>query len=38
MPSLVATGEATPVEAIERYGEELTLTMGKQNVIEQACP
>jgi multiple sugar transport system substrate-binding protein len=36
--SLVATGEATPVEAIERYGEELTLTMGKQNVIEQACP
>lgn len=36
--SLVATGEATPVEAIERYGQELTLTMGKPNVIEQACP
>lgn len=36
--SLVATGEATPVEAIDRYGEELTLTMGKQNVIEEACP
>ncbi len=36
--SLVATGEATPVEAIERYGQELTLTMGKANVIEKACP
>jgi multiple sugar transport system substrate-binding protein len=35
---LVATGEATPVEAIERYGDELTRTMGKMNVVEQACP
>lgn len=36
--SLVATGEASPVEAIDRYGESLTLAMGKQNVIEEACP
>jgi multiple sugar transport system substrate-binding protein len=35
---LVATGEATPAEAIERYGDELTLAMGKDNVVTQVCP
>jgi len=36
--SLVATGEATPDEAIGRFSEELTRAMGKQNVISEPCP
>ncbi len=35
---LVAAGEAAPADAIQRYGDELTRTMGKDNVIAQACP
>jgi multiple sugar transport system substrate-binding protein len=35
---LVATGQASPVDAITRYGDELTLAMGKPNVIAEACP
>ena len=35
---LVATGEATPEQAITRYGDQLTQTMGKANVVSQACP
>ncbi len=34
---LVATGKATPEEAIARYGDELTRTMGKTNVISEPC-
>jgi len=34
---LVATGKATPAEAIARYGDELTRTMGKANVISEPC-
>ncbi|MCA9860132.1 MAG: extracellular solute-binding protein [Thermomicrobiales bacterium] len=34
---LVAAGQATPIEAIQRYGEELTRTMGEQNVTTEAC-
>lgn len=36
--SLVATGQATPEEAIARYGDELTRTMGKMNVVSEPCP
>ena len=36
--SLVATGEATPAEAVQRYGDELTRAMGKMNVISEPCP
>ena len=32
---LVATGEATPEQAITRYGDQLTQTMGKANVVSQ---
>lgn len=35
---LVATGEASPEEAIARYGDQLTRTMGKANVTSGACP
>lgn len=35
---LVASGEATPEEAIERYSQELTRTMGKMNVVSEPCP
>ncbi len=35
---LVATGAASPVDAITRYGDELTLAMGKPNVIAESCP
>jgi maltose-binding protein MalE len=35
---LVATGQATPEEAVQRYSEELTRTMGKMNVVSEACP
>ena len=34
---LVATGKAAPEEAIARYGDELTRTMGKTNVISEPC-
>lgn len=36
--SLVATGEATPAEAVQRYSDELTRAMGKMNVISETCP
>ncbi len=35
---LVATGEATPEEAIARYGDQLTRTMGQANVVSGECP
>jgi multiple sugar transport system substrate-binding protein len=35
---LVATGEATPDQAVQRYSDELTRTMGKMNVISETCP
>lgn len=35
--SLVATGEASPIEAIDRYASELTRTMGKMNVVAEGC-
>ena len=35
---LVATGQATPEEAIARYGDQLTRAMGKANVVSGACP
>ena len=34
----VATGEATPVEAIDHYASELTRILGEENVVRQACP
>ncbi len=34
---LVATGEATPAEAVQRYSDELTRTMGKMNVVSETC-
>lgn len=34
---LVATGEATPEEAIARYSDQLTRTMGKMNVVRGVC-
>lgn len=36
--SLVAAGQASPADAIGRYANELTLTMGKMNVVSQPCP
>jgi multiple sugar transport system substrate-binding protein len=35
---LVATGETTSNEAVERYAEELTRVLGEGNVVKQACP
>ena len=35
---VVATGEATPDEAMERYSGELTRILGEENVVRQACP
>jgi multiple sugar transport system substrate-binding protein len=34
---LVATGEATPEDAVQRYSDELTRTMGKMNVVSETC-
>jgi multiple sugar transport system substrate-binding protein len=36
--SLVATGQASPKDAIVRYSDELTRTMGKMNVVSDPCP
>jgi len=35
---IVATGDATPEEAVQRYAEELTDALGAENVVSQACP
>lgn len=35
---IVATGEATPDEAVQRYAEELTKSLGPDMVIAQPCP
>ena len=35
---IVATGEATPDEALERYTSELTRVLGEGNVVRQPCP
>jgi multiple sugar transport system substrate-binding protein len=35
---LVATGQATPEDAVQRYSDELTRTMGKMNVVSETCP
>jgi multiple sugar transport system substrate-binding protein len=35
---LVATGAATPDQAVQRYSTQLTQTMGKANVVSQPCP
>lgn len=35
---IVATGEATPDEAVQRYAEELTKVLGAENVVAQPCP
>ncbi len=34
---IVATGEAEPVEAVERYASELTRVLGEDNVVRQTC-
>jgi multiple sugar transport system substrate-binding protein len=34
----VATGEATPEEAIDHYASELTRILGEENVVRQPCP
>jgi multiple sugar transport system substrate-binding protein len=35
---IVATGEATPEEAVQRYAEELTKSLGPDMVVAQPCP
>jgi multiple sugar transport system substrate-binding protein len=35
---LVATGEASPDEAVRRYADELTRTLGENRVISEPCP
>jgi multiple sugar transport system substrate-binding protein len=35
---VVATGEATPDEAMERYTSELARILGEENVVRQTCP
>jgi maltose-binding protein MalE len=35
---IVATGEATPDEAVQRYAEELTNVLGAESVVAQPCP
>jgi ABC-type glycerol-3-phosphate transport system substrate-binding protein len=35
---VVATGEATPDEAMERYTSELARILGEENVVRQICP
>ena len=35
---IVATGEATPEEAVQRYAEELTKALGADKVVSQPCP
>jgi hypothetical protein len=35
---VVATGEATPDEAVEHYASELTRILGEENVVRQPCP
>jgi maltose-binding protein MalE len=34
---IVATGEVTAAEAVERYADELTRVLGEENVVKQAC-
>jgi multiple sugar transport system substrate-binding protein len=34
---IVATGEVSPDEAVERYGSELTRVLGEENVVTQPC-
>ncbi|HEY7034941.1 MAG TPA: sugar ABC transporter substrate-binding protein [Thermomicrobiales bacterium] len=35
---IVATGEATPNEAVQRYSQELTKALGADKVVSQPCP
>lgn len=35
---IVATGEATPEEAVARYAQDLTAVLGSENVVAQPCP
>jgi multiple sugar transport system substrate-binding protein len=35
---IVATGEAAPDEAVQRYSEELTNALGAEKVVSQPCP
>ena len=35
---IVASGEATPEEAVERYASELARILGEENVVRQPCP
>jgi multiple sugar transport system substrate-binding protein len=35
---LVATGEASPAESLERYASELTRVLGEDQVVAQPCP
>lgn len=35
---IVATGDATPEQAVKRYADELTKTLGADKVVSQPCP
>ncbi|CAN5736607.1 sugar ABC transporter substrate-binding protein [soil metagenome] len=35
---VVATGEATPDQAMDRYSSELARILGEENVVRQSCP
>ena len=35
---IVATGQATPEDAVKRYGDELTRVLGDGKVVAQPCP
>ncbi len=35
---IVATGEVTAEESVQRYGDELTRVLGEENVVKQTCP
>ena len=35
---IIATGETTAADAVQRYAEELTRVLGEENVVSQACP
>lgn len=35
---IIATGDTSAVDAVQRYAEELTRVLGEENVVSQACP